>query len=98
MLEAERCSGARRLLEISDPECNHEWMWAINPQAGKTLSAEDYVSAVRLRLGTAGPVEPSQYACCGEVLQPCGSHALLCARGPSTCGHNAIRDDLHALA
>ena len=36
---------------------------------------------------------------CGEAyLCPGGYHALVCARGESTRGHNDIRDDLHAMA
>ena len=95
---AERWSDARRLRDISDPECNHEWLWAVDPNKGKTLSADDYVHAVRLRLGAAGPDEPTQCANCGGLLGPSGAHSLLCARGPSTRGHNAVRDDLHRLA
>ena len=38
-------------------------------------------------------------ACCGDaLLGPTGFHALLCARGPSTRGHNAVRDVLFKVA
>eukprot|EP00973_Karenia_brevis_P003231 444819-Karenia_brevis.AAC.1 len=41
------------------------------------------------------------FACAREdraLLGPSGFHALLCARGPSTRGHNAVRDELFKTA
>ena len=36
---------------------------------------------------------------CGKAILGCsGVHALLCAKGESTCGHNDIRDELHSMA
>jgi hypothetical protein len=78
---------------------SHEWLWSLHPDKGDALSPEDYVAAVRLRLGCAGPADAVPCACCGNaVLGSSGLHALLCARGPSTQGHNAIRDELYAVA
>ena len=57
------------------------------------------MAAVRLRLGAGGPSEAVPCASCGDaLLGPSGLHAMLCARGPSTRGHNAVRDTVHALA
>ena len=65
----------------------------------KVMSHEEYVEAVRLRLGCGGPEEPSTCGNCGQGTIGCnGGHALLCCKGESTRGHNAIRDELHAIA
>lgn len=87
------------LAELTSPHVNHEWMWRIDPNKGSALSADDYMAAVRIRLGAGGPTEAVPCACCGDaLLGPSGLHALLCARGPSTRGHNAVRDQLFAVA
>eukprot|EP00973_Karenia_brevis_P094146 12421015-Karenia_brevis.AAC.1 len=59
VLQGQRWPDARRLRELTDPECDHEWLWATDPNKGKILGARDYVDAVRLRLGAAGPDEPT---------------------------------------
>ena len=87
------------LAELCSPDVSHEWLWSLHPDKGDALSPDDYVAAARLRLGAAGPTEAVPCACCGNaVIGPTGLHALLCARGPSTRGHNAIRDELYAVA
>jgi hypothetical protein len=87
------------LAELCSPDVSHEWPWSLHPDKGDALSPDDYVAAARLRLGAAGPTEAVPCACCGNaVIGPTGLHALLCARGPSTRGHNAIRDELYAVA
>ena len=63
------------------------------------MDDEEYVTAVRLRLGCGGPIEPAVCSNCGcSAVTSNGTHALLCARGESTKGHNAIRDELHNMA
>ena len=87
------------LAELSSPDVSHEWLWSLHPDKGDALSPDDYIAATRLRLGCAGPADAVPCACCGNaVLGTSGLHALLCARGPSTQGHNAIRDELFAVA
>ena len=87
------------LRELSCTDCNHEWLWGISKHKGKTLSNEDFATAVRIRLGTGGPEDEVICANCGEaILGPAGTHGLLCARGPSTRGHNAVRDVLFHFA
>ncbi len=51
-----------------------------------------------MRLGAGGPEEPVQCRLCGCVLDSPGSHALCCATGEATRGHNAVRKQLHGLA
>ena len=44
-------------------------------------------------------MEPALCSNCGVATLTCnGKHALLCARGESVRGHNAIRDELHSMA
>ena len=103
LVERARASGAwdteQRLFELSDTKCSHEWLWNVSPHKGKTMSNSEYFMAVRLRLGCAGPDEPMACSNCdGGILERSGRHCLLCARGPSTRGHNAVRDELFAMA
>ena len=94
---ASRWPDVRRLRELSDPECCHEWLWQHGPATGPTLRDVEYVTAVRLRLGAAGPDEPAVCGYCGtSLLEASGAHALCCAN--SVVGHNAIRNELHAAA
>jgi len=87
------------LAELSSPEVSHEWLWRIDPNKGSSLDAPDYIAAVRLRMGGGGLSELVPCAGCGNaLLGPSGFHALLCARGPSTRGHNAVRDVLFQVA
>ena len=95
----QRWEEARRLQEVSDPGCSHDWLWGLDPHKGPVLSHQEYVTAVRLRLGAAGPDEPVRCGNCGEaMLSTSASHALCCAKGPSTRGHYAVRDRVHAFA
>ncbi|CAK0866521.1 unnamed protein product [Prorocentrum cordatum] len=85
--------------ELSHPDGSHEWLWAVGPNKGKTLSKDDFVTAVRLRLGAAGPDDFAPCGNCGDgVIGPVGTHGLLCACGPSARGHNAVRDELYDIA
>ncbi len=87
------------LAELVSPNVSHEWLWSLDAHKGDALAVDDYVAAVRLRLGAAGPPEEVPCANCGNnLLGPVGTHALLCAPGPSTRGHNAVRNELFAVA
>ena len=100
MRSQERWDDLHRLEDLSSLSVNHEWLWAVHKHKTSRLEADDeFVAAVRLRLGCAGPVEPVQCRCCGTATLGCsGIHGLLCAPGESTRGHNAIRDELHSMA
>ena len=63
--QAGRWPDVRRLREISDPDCSHEWLWQHFPETSPVLSSLEYVTAVRLRLGAAGPDEPPSAAIVG---------------------------------
>ena len=61
------------------------------------LEPEAYVAAVRLRLGAGFATEPLPCRACKGVLDPNGRHALCCAPGESTKGHNDVRDEVFDL-
>lgn len=95
----ERWPDLSRLSDLCAADASHDWLWAADPHKGRPLEAEEFVSAVRLRLGCGGPDEASICGNCGvAVLGSNGEHALLCARGESTRGHNCVRDELHSMA
>jgi hypothetical protein len=100
--EAHSIMRHRRLADLGSADTVHSWLWAVNPAHGFVLHPDDYVTALRLRLG----LDAAEYMGaepCGECEQPVtaddfGPHALLCARGRRTVGHNRIRDHLADLA
>ena len=95
----ERWDDLHRISDLAQADANHDWLWALDNNKAKRLEADQYVAAVRLRLGCAGPLEPAICGNCGIHIIGCsGGHALLCAKGPSTRGHNAVRDELFSMA
>jgi hypothetical protein len=93
-----RWPDVHRVEEISHESCNHEWLWSVDPNKGPVMSQEEYINAVRLRLGAGGLSEPVVCGNCGQAtLDTSASHALCCARGPSTRGHNRVRDKTFEL-
>ena len=69
MHESEGSWAARmRLAELGDSSVDHTWLWRLNPRHGSTLEADEYVDAVRFRLGCAGPVEPITCAACNSGI------------------------------
>ena len=103
LVQQARAAGAwdteQRLFDLSDAKSSHEWLWNVAPHKGKTMSNAEYSMALRLRLGCAGPDKPLACSSCdGGILERSGRHALLCAKGPSTRGHNAVRDEIFGMA
>jgi len=92
-----RTHDAKRISDLSDPTIAHDWLWSLAPTSRHTLDQDIYVDAVRLRLGAAASPALACRAC-GKKGPVGGAHALCCARGPSTKGHNEVRDRLLALA
>ena len=59
------------------------------------METENYVEAVLLRLGIAGPLDVVPCGLCGEVpMSDSGAHAMCCARAESTRGHNNVTRQL----
>eukprot|EP00973_Karenia_brevis_P010246 1388677-Karenia_brevis.AAC.1 len=54
-----RTSDEHRIRDLCHPECSHDWLWPLGSDAGAKHSHAEYVTAVRLRLGCAGPDEPA---------------------------------------
>ena len=85
----------RRVNELRDDSVSHEWLWAIGRDAPGELPADEFITAVRLRLGADHADESVPCRSCGRAfLCPKAYHALCCACGPSTRGHNEVRDVL----
>jgi hypothetical protein len=96
--EAEAWTDIQRLDDLADANVRHGWLWALNDKHGPTLKTDEYVEAVRLRLGSAGPTEPTTCSICGKLADTAGAHYLLCAQAEATRGHNAVRRCVHELA
>ena len=91
LTQRERWLDVRRLRELRDESVSHDWLWSIGPGAGGLLEPDEYATAVRHRLG-ADHVDETILCCsCGRaLLDTSGSHALCCAPGASTRGHNDV--------
>lgn len=95
----ERWHDVRRISDLRDETTSHEWLWALDPRAPRALEPEAYVAAVRLRLGAGFGDAPFTCRACGKRhVTAAGPHALCCAPGPCTVGHNEVRDIVHAAA
>jgi hypothetical protein len=95
---SEAWTDVNRLQELANPGCNHDWLWSLSANHGPTLTSQEFVDAVRMRLGAGGCDEPVPCRLCNKVLDPAGSHALCCSLAEATRGHNAVRDLLHKTA
>ena len=91
MLRRGDLPGVRRLDELQHAECDHTWMWTLSRHKGKPLAPDDFIDALRIRLGIAGPCELLPCELCGaELMDAAGAHALCCARAESTRGHHGV--------
>ena len=91
--------GQRRLRELRHPDCDHHWLQALCPAHGACLSSAEYADGLRIRLGLDFVSSTVPCAACEHgMLQTNCAHALCCAPGECTRGHNAVRDDLLDLA
>ena len=90
--------GIRLWNDLCDGGTDHRWLWVLSAPDSTILSPPEIVDAVRLRLGADILSGPSTCARCGEGLDGQCRHALRCAPGPATRGHNRVRDTLLGLA
>lgn len=96
---ANDCKASRRIRELRDPSVSHDWLWALNPAYGSSLSSDQFSDASRLRLGMPLFEGSGMCARCGDDSLDCfGSHCLRCALGQATRGHNQVRDEVRILA
>ena len=64
---------------------------------GPGFTPVEFVTAVRLRVGTVGPEELGVSGYCGEtMLDASAAHTPCCAN--SVVGHNMVRYELHVAA
>ena len=95
--DADLIEDSLRLTDLRDEHQEHSWMWALNPVTEPVLPEEDWLRAMRLRLGCDLISTDVLCASCGaRVLDKGMYHALCCARGESTRGHNRVRDVMRA--
>ena len=86
--------GIRLWDDLRDSGSDHQWLWVLAAPDSTVLSPSEFVDAVRLRLGADILSGPSVCARCGNELDAQCRHALRCAPGLSTRGHNRGRDTL----
>ena len=69
-----------RLRGLSSSAVDHTWLWKLNPHKGPYCKTNEFVDAVRVRLGCAGPTEPTECAAYNAGLFDIGAaHASCCA-------------------
>jgi hypothetical protein len=90
--------GVHLLADLRHSGTDHSWLWVLAAADATVLRPTEFVTAVRLRLGAAILDGPGECARCGAVLDPECRHALRCAPGPATRGHNRLRDTLLGVA
>ena len=96
-VETDMVEDLLRLDDLQDEHQEHSWMWALNPVTEPVLAEKEWLSAVRLRLGAVHVSSEMLCGSCGKrVLDQQAYHALCCAKGECTKGHNKVRDTLHA--
>ena len=88
----------KRLSDLRDPGTDHTWLWAVSSPLCGGMDATQFSTALRLRLGGSVIDQPAECSVCGGILDTRGLHALRCAPGEATRGHNAVRDQVLGLA
>ena len=90
-----RYDDIRRIEDLRDPHQEHTWLYALNPATEPVMPAQDWVRAMRIRLGCDHMGAEMVCAACGtHVLDRQAYHALCYANGESTRGHNRVRNEL----
>jgi hypothetical protein len=103
-LPPEQMERLLRLEDIAHNTARHDWLWSINPAHGPVLSPDDYITAVRVRLGVPVASYEGTRRCGGcdvpQTAAQLGPHALLCtgSNGKRVIGHDRLRDHLFTLA
>ena len=99
LADANDWEGMRRLRELRHADTDHSWQWALNPAHGCYMPPDEYADAVRILLGLQFTQDAVACAACdGGLLLPTCNHALRCAPGECTRGHNTVRDEVMVLA
>ena len=91
-------SGIRLLEDLRNPQTDHSWLWLLATPTGDEVRGHEFVAAVRLRIGAAVMAQAQTCRCCRSLMDVKGHHALRCAHGESTRGHNRVANTLLCLA
>ena len=86
--------GVRQFADLRAPETDHTWLWALSNADGSEVQPREFTTAVRLRVGADIIGSEAACACCGKPLDRRCLHALRCAPGESTRGHNWVVNTL----
>ena len=93
------CSTLRRrapgIRELSSADVVDTWLLKVNPCRGSILHADEFVDAVRFRLGCAGPVQPTVCAACNTGLLDTGAPA---ARWEMALVVQVVQEAAHSCA
>ena len=84
----------QRLKELRDETVSSTWLWTVDPRFRLTLDSKTFIAATRLRLRASFACQPIRCRLCKRTLGINGSHALCCALGEGTRGHNDVRDEV----
>ena len=87
----------QRLKDLRDETVSSKWLWTVDPRFCLTLDSETFIAATWLRLGASFACQPIRCRLCNRTLDINGSHALCCAPGEGTRGHNDIRDEVFQI-
>ena len=87
----------RQLADLRAPDSDHCWLWLLATPSGQEVRSREFCIAARMRIGADVLDSEATCACCGGVLDKRGLHALRCAPGESTRGHNWVVNTLVGL-
>jgi hypothetical protein len=82
--------GVRLLADLCDSETDHSWLWMLATPTGDEVRGHEFCVAVRLRIGADVATFCQVRRCCGCPMDTRGLHALKCAVGEGTRGHNRV--------
>ena len=91
-------SGVRLLDDLRAPDTDHSWLWLLATPTGDEVRGQEFIVAVRVRIGADVMAAGQPCRCCGGILDAKGHHAMRCAPGESTRGHNRVANTLLSLA
>ena len=88
-----RWEDIRRICELRDPNTVRDWLWSLNPAHGPIVAAKFFLTCIRIRIGV-DIIEDVMLCskCDKQILDTACAHALCCAPGQSTRGHNCTRN------
>ena len=94
-----RATDLRRIDDLNHKENYHTWLWSLSPYRGPVLDPPDHIEAIRIRLGIAGPTEPTPCHLCGkDTIDSNASHALCCDKSKITRGHHHVARTIFDVA